>query len=158
MTTRSMSPEDLLKAPLPADGSKRGVDSPLRHHEGEGTVKGLRVGACIEDLLRLLELDLIDSDVLVTQRRCRRHCALLPVYMIPEIMYICRSGERPPRSGSLHLRARRDLGVEGAENRLALDRAGEDHAVRLDTHHLRPLEGGDDHDRLADESLGRVGL
>src|SRR2546422_5534753 len=75
MTSRRISTEDLLEPPLPSDASKRGVDLGLGHDQCQGAIEGLGIGARLQDLLRPIELRLVDANVLVTQYRCGGHDA-----------------------------------------------------------------------------------
>src|SRR5207249_11790849 len=75
MTSRRISAEDLLEPPLSSDDPKRGVDIGLGHDQRQGTIEGLGIGARREDLLRPIELRLVDANVLVAQHRCGGHDA-----------------------------------------------------------------------------------
>jgi len=57
------------------------------HDQGQGAIERLRIGARIEDLLRSIELRLVDANVLVTQCRRGGHAASSTMYMISKIMY-----------------------------------------------------------------------
>src|SRR5687768_15155929 len=96
MTSRRTSAEDLLETPLPSNPSKCRVDLGLGHDQCQGAIKGLGIGARLEDLLRSIELRLVDANVLVTQ---------------------CRRGGHDPSSNDVH-------DITGHVHRSLLERAG----------------------------------